>query len=80
MRSKPRVVSAIPATLIFANGRTLVCQTRDFSSTGVGLKLPAAVNLTGRKIRIVLTRDRIEIFCRARWSVTKARAACCLTS
>ena len=62
LRSTPRVTAAIPATIIFANGRTLACQTRDFSSTGVGLQLPADAHLTaGEKIQIVLARDRMEI-------------------
>ena len=62
LRSTPRVTAVIPATVVFANGRTLACQTRDFSSTGVGLKLPDGANLTpGEKIQIVLARERMEV-------------------
>lgn len=60
-RKTPRVSAVIPATIVFANGRTLACKTRDFSITGVGLTLPAQAHLTiGEKVRIALSRDELE--------------------
>lgn len=60
-RKSPRVTAAIPATLFFANGRTLVCKTHDFSITGVGLTLPEnARPPIGERVRIGLSRDDLE--------------------
>ena len=61
MLQTPRVSAVIPATIVFANGRTLACKTRDFSTTGVGLTLPAQARLTiGEKVQIALSRDELE--------------------
>ena len=60
-RKSPRVNAVIPATIMFANGRTLACETRDFSSAGVGLTLPDKADLTiGEKVHIALSRDELE--------------------
>ncbi|MFW7348600.1 MAG: UDP-forming cellulose synthase catalytic subunit [Pigmentiphaga sp.] len=41
VRRSPRVATALPASLMFGNGKTLACQTIDFSQTGLGLRVPA---------------------------------------
>ena len=43
VRSTPRVVTQMPAAIRFANGRTLMCTTEDFSQNGLGLSVPAEV-------------------------------------
>ena len=59
-RNTPRVNATIPATIFFANGRTLACETRNFSSTGVGLNLPPRASLSiGEQVRIALSRDQL---------------------
>jgi cellulose synthase (UDP-forming) len=40
IRHTPRIKAAFPATVSRANGRTVMCETANFSSTGLGLKLP----------------------------------------
>lgn len=60
-RKSPRVTAEIPATLFYANGRTLMCKTRDFSITGVGLVLPEnARPAIGEKVQLSLSRDELE--------------------
>src|SRR5690606_19693841 len=39
VRSAPRVTTALPAALRLADGRTLMCETDDFSQNGIGLRL-----------------------------------------
>ena len=43
VRSTPRVAATIPATIRFANGRTVVCATEDFSQNGLALSVPASM-------------------------------------
>ena len=60
-RRTPRISAVIPATIYFANGHTLACETHDFSVAGVGLTLPAKAELTiGEEVRIGLSRDQLE--------------------
>ncbi|RQR70302.1 UDP-forming cellulose synthase catalytic subunit [Burkholderia sp. Bp9012] len=40
VRSSHRVAARIPVMLRFANGRTLACETRDYSEGGIGLAVP----------------------------------------
>jgi len=40
VRHTPRVNAVFPVTLTRLDGRTIVCETTDFSSMGLGLKLP----------------------------------------
>ena len=40
IRQTPRVKAVFKAVITKANGRTLVCETTDFSSVGLGLKVP----------------------------------------
>ncbi|NDG40950.1 MAG: cellulose synthase catalytic subunit (UDP-forming) [Betaproteobacteria bacterium] len=61
-RRTPRISAVIPATIYFANGRTLACETRDFSVAGVALTLPERAQLTvGEEVRIGLSRDALEV-------------------
>ncbi len=39
-RSQPRVAAVLPATLRLPDGKTLVCETTDYSATGLGVRLP----------------------------------------
>lgn len=45
VRRSPRVGMRMPATLRFASGKTLACETIDFSQTGIGLRVPADVEI-----------------------------------
>src|SRR5690606_24690770 len=45
VRSAPRVTTALPAALRLADGRTLMCETDDFSQNGIGLRLPSGLHL-----------------------------------
>ncbi len=61
VRRTPRVPAALRAAIIFPNGRTLVCQTEDFSQTGVGLIVPESVVVPlGESIRVSIFRDEQE--------------------
>ncbi len=40
IRSNPRVEAQLQATLMFADGKTIACQTTDFSQEGLGLRIP----------------------------------------
>jgi cellulose synthase (UDP-forming) len=44
IRQTPRVKAVFNAVITKANGRTLVCETTDFSSVGLGLKVPENMN------------------------------------
>jgi len=41
IRRSARVEIALPASVAFGNGRTLACETIDFSHAGLGLRVPA---------------------------------------
>ncbi len=61
MRSTPRVNAVLPATIHLPNGRTLVCETRDLSTDGVSLTLPAEARVKlGEKINIALSSSSFE--------------------
>ncbi|CAB3751978.1 UDP-forming cellulose synthase catalytic subunit [Paraburkholderia humisilvae] len=45
VRSTPRVAMRFPASLRFATGRTLACETVDYGEGGVALKLPSEVHV-----------------------------------
>lgn len=61
VRGTPRVAATIPASIRFANGRTLVCATEDFSQNGLGLIVPAqAAPPVGSEIEVSLFRDDRE--------------------
>ena len=61
VRSTPRVTAALPAALRFADGKTLVCETDDFSQSGVGLRVPNELQLeTGSEVHVSLFRTDEE--------------------
>ncbi|MEO4045959.1 UDP-forming cellulose synthase catalytic subunit [Pseudomonas sp. CAU 1711] len=61
IRGEPRVYAELPATLGLADGKTVVCRTKDFSQSGVGLELPeGAVVARGERVLVSLFRDREE--------------------
>ena len=61
LRSTPRVTAALPAALRFADGKTLVCETDDFSQSGVGLRVPNELQLeTGSEVHVSLFRSDEE--------------------
>ncbi|OZI21151.1 UDP-forming cellulose synthase catalytic subunit [Bordetella genomosp. 9] len=45
LRNDPRVAAKLPAMVKLANGKTVVCETSDFSQTGLGLLLPDGANV-----------------------------------
>ncbi|WP_124080163.1 UDP-forming cellulose synthase catalytic subunit [Pigmentiphaga humi] len=47
-RSQPRVTSELPATLRLPGGKTIACQTQDYSATGLGIALPDA----GKRLQV----------------------------
>jgi cellulose synthase (UDP-forming) len=61
VRSVPRVTKSQPATLYMPDGRTLSCESEDFSMHGLGLRtdVPLKVN-RGDPMRVGLTAERIE--------------------
>lgn len=61
VRSTPRVKAALPAALRFADGRTLMCETDDFSQGGLGLRIPAQLALEmGSLVQVTLFRSDEE--------------------
>lgn len=61
VRSAPRVTAAIPAALRMADGKTLMCQTDDFSQNGLGLRVPQELELpTGSELHVTLFRSDEE--------------------
>ncbi len=61
VRSTPRVTVALPAALRLADGRSLVCETDDFSQHGVGLRVPPNLDLPiGSAVEVSLFRSDEE--------------------
>ncbi len=61
VRRNHRVPLHTPATLQLHDGRTIHCRTSDYSSGGLGLKLPAAMALErDQRVRISLSRGDRE--------------------
>nr|WP_245587379.1 UDP-forming cellulose synthase catalytic subunit [Comamonas composti] len=55
VRSTPRVKAVMPAALRFADGRTLMCETEDFSQGGLGLRIPESEPLAqGTAVQVSL--------------------------
>lgn len=62
LRKAHRVKMSVPAALYCAGGRSMVCQTRDFSTGGLGLELPREeVVQVGDSVEVTLTRDAREM-------------------
>ncbi len=61
IRQAPRVAASLPSTVRFASGRTIACETQDFSQTGLGLQLPAETDVPlGEKVMVSVFRHREE--------------------
>jgi len=61
IRSTPRVTVALPAALRFADGRTLMCETDDFSQNGVGLRVQTPMPVEpGTRVEVALFRSDEE--------------------
>ncbi len=61
IRGEPRVFAQLPAMLGLVNGKTIVCRTSDFSQSGVGISLPAEVEVPqGTQLQVSLFRDENE--------------------
>jgi len=61
IRAEPRVFATLPAMLGLANGKTIACQTNDFSQRGVGIHLPEGVQVAcGEEVHVSLFRDGEE--------------------
>ncbi|MBU9296682.1 UDP-forming cellulose synthase catalytic subunit [Burkholderia multivorans] len=57
VRVAHRVEAAIPVMLRFANGRTLACETRDYSEGGIGVAVPDDVDIPlGEAVTVSLFR------------------------
>ena len=57
----PKISAVIPASLIFANGKTVACETYSFSTQGVGLTLPRARDIAfGTEVKLALFRGHSE--------------------
>ena len=57
----PKISAVIPASLIFANGKSLACETYSFSTRGVGLTLPRARDMApGTEVKLALFRGQLE--------------------
>ncbi|RQR49240.1 UDP-forming cellulose synthase catalytic subunit [Burkholderia sp. Bp9126] len=57
VRSFHRVPMKLPAMLTLGNGRTLACETVDYSEGGLGIALPEAVTLAAEE------RVKVSLFC-----------------
>jgi len=61
MRRAPRVTAALPASIMFDNGKTLACETIDFSQTGLGLRVAPGTDIPlGEPMRVSLYRGTEE--------------------
>ncbi|XAH26325.1 UDP-forming cellulose synthase catalytic subunit [Xylophilus sp. GW821-FHT01B05] len=61
VRRAPRVDASLRAVLTLASGRTVVCKTEDFSQTGLGLLVPADLELPqGELLHVTLFRNEDE--------------------
>jgi cellulose synthase (UDP-forming) len=61
VRATPRVKASLPAIVTLENGKIIICETTDFSSNGMGLKLPDNLNLSsGEKLTVAISRGDIE--------------------
>lgn len=61
IRSTPRVTAALPAILRTPDGKALRCETEDFSQDGLGLSIPAAMQLAnGTLVEVSLSRSDLE--------------------
>lgn len=61
VRVEPRVYANLQATLVLSNGKTVVCETHDFSQRGIGITLPDGVDVPqGEQVLVSLLHDQEE--------------------
>ncbi|MGV2290226.1 UDP-forming cellulose synthase catalytic subunit [Trinickia sp. YCB016] len=61
VRGAHRVAMTVPAALRFSTGRTLACETIDYAEGGVGLRLPASIEIPmHEKVSVSLFRGNEE--------------------
>ena len=61
VRSSPRVKAILPATINLPNGKTIVCETTDFSAEGLNLRPPKNIELPpNQEVNISLFRGNKE--------------------
>ena len=61
MRGDPRVAVTLRAMIGLADGKTIVCETSDYSQTGVGITLPDGVDIpSGTALHVSLFRGDEE--------------------
>ncbi len=61
VRLTARVAAKLPATIMLSNGKTIMCETSDFSQNGVGLKLPGNMVLpVGERVNVSIFRGQEE--------------------
>lgn len=63
IRHTPRIKATFPATISRTNGRTIMCETANFSSTGLGLKLPKDNGIKwdiGERVHVSIFRGEKE--------------------
>jgi cellulose synthase (UDP-forming) len=61
VRHSPRVAANLAAAIRFDNGKTLSCETEDFSQTGLGLRIPPDVAVTiGQTVHVSIFRNADE--------------------
>lgn len=62
LRSSPRVTSKLAATIVLPNGKTIICETNDFSKDGVDLATTAQLRpAVGDRILISVYRGQKEV-------------------
>lgn len=62
LRSAPRVISKLPATIVLPNGKTIICETNDFSKDGAELFTTAQLRpMVGDRILLSIFRGQKEV-------------------
>ena len=61
-RAQPRVAVSLPAMLRLHDGKTVVCETTDYSSSGLGIRLPAGFTpiANGERLHVSVYRGTEE--------------------
>ncbi|MBV1777012.1 UDP-forming cellulose synthase catalytic subunit [Burkholderiaceae bacterium DAT-1] len=73
VRVSHRIAIRLPAVLSLSNGRTLACETEDYSEGGLGLTIPAGMDIPdGALVSITLTASDNEYVFPARVSIYRA--------
>ncbi|AZY53338.1 UDP-forming cellulose synthase catalytic subunit [Bordetella avium] len=61
LRTTPRVATVLPAMLRLHDGRTVACQSNDYSQSGLGLVLPQGVSIpVGTELNVSVFRNDEE--------------------